>query len=176
MTPGPSRSILPIVIAAALFGALVGPAPSRAQPAGIWYWCESAKAYFPAVTNCAVAWLTVTVSIGLFSEGAAPPPAPSEATTGPMSVADWILDRPALVGRLVAVRGLAACTIDFDCFLYQPDLLKAAAPFNAIALDRAAKIRLLRCDLRRNRCFVTVTGRVAQGEIAGVAATAISFR
>jgi hypothetical protein len=164
-----------LFVAAAMPALLTQAKLSQADPAATWYWCETSKAYFPTVTNCLVAWREVTVSLGPAAAGLVPPPMPSETTAGPMSVSDWIVDRRLLIGKPVSVTGLASCTVGFDCFIYQPNLLKADAPFSALSLNREAKKHLLRCDLRRNRCLVTVTGRASAGEIAGVAATKIVF-
>lgn len=46
------------------------PAASASPPGGVWYFCASAKEYYPYIAQCAEGWKTVP---------AAPPSAPSQA-------------------------------------------------------------------------------------------------
>lgn len=56
-------------------------APPGPAPQPTWYYCDSAKGYYPYVRSCASAWRAVAAnSQGQGVNSASPPPPPSSAT------------------------------------------------------------------------------------------------
>jgi hypothetical protein len=90
------------------------------------------------------------------------PPAPARAADAKLSVKDFILDRAQLAGRIVNVEGLAQCS-GFSCWLTEMGFLQEqVAGFDASALPRDDRKRLLDCNQIPGRgCSAAVTGRVA---------------
>ena len=92
-----------------------------------------------------------------------------------MSVADFVLDRASLKGRMVKVEGSASCLGADFCSVADPDQIMTSVMFEPAAISRADRKRLLSCNPITAPCRVTVTGRVQDNQMTPLAATAIVF-